>query len=95
MDVIDELGRAFNDYYSASTGLKTKSQVCDNEGKVTKEITYEYGTFNKYKMPSSITETSKGLRIDIQLSDYDFSTQLKKQDFTIILDTGKMKKNKR
>ena len=46
-------------------------------------------------MPVKVVETSPGLRIDITLTDYDFSTQLKKQDFTIILDTGKMRKSKR
>lgn len=95
IDVTDALGNSYSDYYSAESGLKSKSVCYDKDGKAVKEITYEYERLAKYVMPVKVVETSPGLRIEITLTDYDFSTQLKKQDFTIILDTGKMRKSKK
>ena len=95
IDVTDALGNSYSDYYSAESGLKSKSVCYDKDGKAVKEITFEYERLAKYVMPVKVVETSPGLRIEITLTDYDFSTQLKKQDFTIILDTGKMRKSKK
>ncbi|MBO7567014.1 MAG: insulinase family protein [Bacteroidales bacterium] len=95
IDVTDALGKHYSDYYSAESGLKSKSVSYDKDGKAVKEITFEYERLAKYVMPVKVVETSSEARIDITLTDYDFSTQHKKTDFTIILDTGKMKKNKK
>ena len=95
IDVTDALGNSYSDYYSAESGLKSKSISYDKDGKEVKTITFEYERLAKYVMPVKVVETSPDLRIEISLTDYDFSTQLKKQDFVIILDTGKMKKTKR
>ena len=95
IDVTDALGNQYSDFYAAESGLKSKSLKYDKDGKVVKEITYEYERLAKYVMPVKIVETSPDVSIDISLTDYDFSTQLKKQDFVIILDTGKMKRSKR
>ena len=95
IDVTDALGNSYSDFYAAESGLKAKSLCYDQDGKIVKEITFEYEQLAKYVMPVKVVESSPELRIDITLSDYDFSTQLKKQDFTIILDTGKMRRSKR
>ncbi|MBO4770942.1 MAG: hypothetical protein J5595_00235, partial [Bacteroidales bacterium] len=95
IDVTDALGNQYSDFYAAESGLKSKSLKYDKDGKVVKEITYEYERLAKYVMPVKVVETSPDVSIDISLTDYDFSTQLKKQDFVIILDTGKMKRSKR
>lgn len=95
IDVTDALGAQYSDFYGAESGLKVKTLKYDKDGKVVKEITFEYEKLAKYVMPVKVVEKSPDLRIDITLSDYNFSTQLKKQDFTIILDTGKMRKIKK
>ncbi len=95
IDVTDAIGNSYSDYYGVESGLKVRSLKYDKEGKIAKSIAYEYEKLAKYTMPVKIVEKSPDIRIDITLTDYDFSTQLKKQDFTINLDTGKMKKNKK
>jgi len=95
IDVTDGVGNQYSDYYAAESGLKSKSVCYDKDGKEVKTITYEYERLAKYVMPVKVVETSKDVRINITLTDYDFSSQHKKTDFTIILDTGKMKKSKK
>lgn len=85
-------GRNFHDYYSLSTGLRDRTDIVNQQGLTLKTILYEYSQYDKYTLPSKITELSIDMKVQVEFSSYDLKTPRKKTEFQTIIETKGKKK---